>query len=103
MAIPIQAVVDISDFMGLSQPFSSVNLPKLEIDGILDQLQKYKRPENFRSIGERPNRRKYVSEFKTGYRGKLSAYIYENTSIQIPVDSNTTASFYDAVADFLGL
>lgn len=105
MASQKQLLTDISEFLQVPRPFTPNNahFEPSELEGILQQLKNYERPEHLVPTGERPVKKKIASEGKTHYREMLCTYIKDNTDIEIPVSSIVSVSFYNAIMDYLGL
>ncbi|MCX6711939.1 MAG: hypothetical protein NT139_02795 [Candidatus Woesearchaeota archaeon] len=100
-----QLLDELSILLNVKTPFRpcNISIPRIELEKILNQLQNFKKPKNFRLKGERPLKNSSPCEANTHYRERISKYIEFNNGIKIPVNSGVPSSFYNAVVDYLGL
>ena len=82
---------------------NTITVARDELTRIIEQLEEFKRPADFKPEGEKPKRMDGANEKATRYRERLAEYIKINTGIVIPVRSTINTRFYNLIAEYLGL
>lgn len=102
-----QSLIDISKLLRISPPLRPCNIPisVSELERILDGIKNWKKPKNYKPIGEPPQINNCPSESKTGYRRKISEFVELNTdgNIKLPVMPGIPSIFYNQVLKKLKL
>ena len=103
MTSRLEAISKHSCLIGVKISHRRMGLTAQELGFIYYQLDNYERPEGFRRKGVRPVNKRSRPEGITHFRENMCEYIKSNTGLDIPYGSTVSATFYEKIADYLGI